>query len=200
MLKNHRNDTYTRLARNTARTTHAYKKARESRQQKKTLNAVDQELVSLKESQKENAAHIKELKSTKSTITRKGKSSKAESNSSGKVAVTGDSKRKQAKTALKVATVKSCTPFHSVCTYSIILLFILDLAHRHTPSTPPANLGCSVEILDSNLSIGPPATFNLPPGPQTVSDQLSGFDDRTMTMGKVFHLLRLKIRWLIHTH
>jgi hypothetical protein len=99
VLKNHRNDTFTRLARSTARTTHAYKRAQETRQEKKALNACDEELASLKDSQKENAARIKELKAAKSNIAKKGKSSKAESSSSGKVAVTGVSKRKRAETA-----------------------------------------------------------------------------------------------------
>jgi hypothetical protein len=108
VLKNHCNDTFTRLVRNTARTTHAYKKALETRQQKKALNVVDEELVSLKDSQKENAARIKELKAAKSKIALagKGKSSKAESSSSGKVAVTGLSKRKRAKVASKLATMR----------------------------------------------------------------------------------------------
>src|ERR1700679_2479222 len=94
VLKNHRNDTFTRLARNTAQTIHAYKKAKETHQQKKAINIVNEELLSLKDSQKENAKKIKELKATKSKIAGKGKSSKAESSSSGKVAVTGISKRK----------------------------------------------------------------------------------------------------------
>ncbi|KAF8815556.1 hypothetical protein BYT27DRAFT_7040626, partial [Phlegmacium glaucopus] len=62
VLKNHRNDTFTRLARNTARTTHAYKKAQGTCQRNKALNIVDKELASLKDSQKENAARMKELK------------------------------------------------------------------------------------------------------------------------------------------
>ena len=88
VLKNHRNDTFTRLARSTAQTTHANKKAQETHQQKKALNIVDEELASLKDSQKENAARIKELKATKSNIAKTGKSSKAESSSSGKAATT----------------------------------------------------------------------------------------------------------------
>ena len=107
VLKNHRNDTFTRLARNTARMTHAYKKVQETRQQKKALNVVDEELASLKDSQKENAARIKELKVTKSNIAKKGKSSKAESSSSGKVA-TGVtvSKRKRVEKASRVETIR----------------------------------------------------------------------------------------------
>ena len=114
VLKNHRNDTFTRLARNTARTTHAFKKAQETRQQKKALNTVDEELMSLKDSQKENAARIKELKAAKSNIAKKGKSSKAESSSSGKVAVTGVSKRKRAETAKGLITIKEGTILHSI--------------------------------------------------------------------------------------
>lgn len=111
MLKNHRNDSFTRLSRSTARTTHAYKKSREAHQKKEALNVVDEELVSLKNVQKENAARIKELKATKADIalTKHGKttSSKAESSSSGRV--TGVSRRTKVKAALKVATVKKGT-------------------------------------------------------------------------------------------
>jgi hypothetical protein len=114
VLKNHRDDTFTRLARNAARTTHAYKKAQETRQQKKALNIVDEELVSLKDSQKENAARIKELKATKFNIAGKGKSSKAESNSSGKVAATWVSKRKRVKVASRLATVREGMFLHSI--------------------------------------------------------------------------------------
>jgi hypothetical protein len=131
VLKNHRNDTFTRLARNTARTTHAYKKAQDARQQKKALNVVDEELVSLKDSQKENAARIKELKAAKSKIAQAGKgnlkSSKAESSSSGKVAVTGLSKKKRAKVASKVATkIREGMFLHSSMFISNCILFSSD--------------------------------------------------------------------------
>jgi hypothetical protein len=152
VLKNHRNDTFTRLARNTARTTHAYKKAQETRQQKKALNVVDEELVSLKDSQKENAARIKELKAAKSKIalTGKGKSSRAESSSSGKVAVTGVSKRKRAKEASKLATIRegmfihhvhfllpvNIIFFHQILTTSVLLQYPSGprLSNLKTPS------------------------------------------------------------------
>ena len=114
VLKNHRNDTFTHLARNTARTTHAYKKAQHTHKQKKALNIVDEELASLKDSQKENAARIKELNATKSNIAGKGKSSKAESSSSGKVAATGVSKRKRVKMASRLATIREGTFLHSI--------------------------------------------------------------------------------------
>lgn len=109
VLKNHRNDTFTRLARNTARQTHAYKRAQGARQQKEAINIVDDELASLKESQKENMARIKELKAAKSNLAGlKGKSSKAESSSSGKVVATGVSKQKRANAALKAGALKNC--------------------------------------------------------------------------------------------
>ena len=114
VLKNHRNDTFTCLPRNTARMTHAYKKAQETCQQKKALNVVDKELVSLKDSQKENATRIKELKATKSNIAGKGKSSNAESSSSGKAAVIEVSKRKRVKVASRLATVRAGIFLHSV--------------------------------------------------------------------------------------
>lgn len=111
VLKNHHNDTFTRLTRNTARATHTYKKAQETHQQKKALNIVDEELASLKNSQKENAARIRELKATKSNIAKKGKSLKAQLNSSGKVVATSVtvSKSKRAEKASRVATIKEGT-------------------------------------------------------------------------------------------
>jgi hypothetical protein len=142
VLKNHRNDTFTRLARNTARTTHAYKKAQETRQQKKAINIVDEELVSLKDSQKENAARIKELKAAKSKIalTGKGKSSRAESNSSGKVAVMGVSKRKRANEASKLATIREGMFIHSIHHVYFLLniysFFILSgIDHKRASAT-----------------------------------------------------------------
>ena len=136
VLKNHRNDTFTRLARNTARTTHAYKKAQETRQQKKTLNIVDEELASLKDSQKENAARIKELKATKSNIAKKGKSLKAESSSSGKVAAKGIavSKRKRAENASRVATIREGTFYsQSIFVLKFLLTFFSPWASRYLP-------------------------------------------------------------------
>lgn len=109
VLKNHRNDTYTRMQRSNTRTNNSYKKVRETREKKEALSIVDQELESLKSVQKANAARIKELNATKSDIasTRKSNSSKAESSSSGRV--TGVSRKANAKAASKVATVKKGT-------------------------------------------------------------------------------------------
>lgn len=74
------------MSRNTARTTHAYKKVQETRQKNKATNIVDEEILALKKAQKENAAKLKSLKTVKSEIgsSKKGRSSKAESSSSGK--------------------------------------------------------------------------------------------------------------------
>ena len=48
-----------RLARNTARMTHAYNKVQETRQQKKALNVVDEELASLKAHKKRMPQELK---------------------------------------------------------------------------------------------------------------------------------------------
>ncbi|KAF8909313.1 hypothetical protein CPB84DRAFT_1703009 [Gymnopilus junonius] len=107
VLKTTRGDTATRLSRSTTRVMQAHKKSTETRQMKKAVNAVDEELQSLQKSQKEHAAKIKELKVMKASLALgngKGKSSKAESNSSGKV--TGVSRQARAKTSKKVASVK----------------------------------------------------------------------------------------------
>lgn len=90
---------------------HAYKKAQEARHQKETVNIVEEELSLLKDSQKKNAARMKELRVAKSNIAKKGcgKALKAESSSSGKVAVAGVSREKRAQMALKVATMRKGT-------------------------------------------------------------------------------------------
>ena len=134
VLKNHRNDTFTRLTRNTARATHIYKKAQETHQQKKALNVVDEELASLKNSQKENAARIRELKATKSNIAKKGKSLKAQLNSSGKVVATSVtvSKSKRAEKASRVATIKEGT-FYIQSVFVSFNFFFPSLAGRYFP-------------------------------------------------------------------
>lgn len=92
------------MSRNTARTTHAYKKVRQTRQKNEAADEVEQEILSLKTSQKETAAKLKDLKEKKSAIvsSKKGKSSKAESSSSGKYS----SRKENAKEALKMVNVK----------------------------------------------------------------------------------------------
>ncbi len=104
ILKNHRNDTFTRMSRSTARTAHAYKKVQQTRQKHEAADEVEQEILLLKTSQKETAAKLKDLKEKKSAIvsSKKGKSSKAESSSSGKYS----SRKENAKEALKAANVK----------------------------------------------------------------------------------------------
>lgn len=163
VLKNHRNNTFTRLARNTARTTHAYKKAHETRQQKKALNNVDKELASLKNFQKENAARIKELKATKSNIAGRKKSSKVESSSSSKVATMGVSKRKMAaKVASRVATIRAGTFLHSMNDLFRVFLNIhcspmvlLGIDHKRTQATFPV-VSEPIGPKDTNPSLDTP--------------------------------------------
>ena len=104
ILKNHRNDTFTHMTRSTARTTHAYKKVQQTRQKNEAANEVKQEILLLKTSQKETAAKLKDLKEKKLVIvsSKKGKSSKAESSSSGKYS----SWKENAKEALKTVNIK----------------------------------------------------------------------------------------------
>ena len=94
-------------------------------QKKKALNVVDEELTSLKDSQKDNTMRIKELKVAKSNIARKGKSSGPESSSSGKVVVMGVSKRKKAKVALRLATVKEGMFLYLICVFNPLILYFL---------------------------------------------------------------------------
>lgn len=89
------------MSRSTARANHASKKARETRHQNEALDTVQAEI-------KETTARLKSLKAEKSEIAAskpgKGRSSNAESSSSGKV--TGVSKQTKAKRAAKVSTAK----------------------------------------------------------------------------------------------
>ena len=106
--------------------------SQETHQQKKALNVVDEELASLKDSQKENAARTRELKATKSNIAKKGKSLKAQSNSSGKFAATSVtvSKSKRAEKASRVATIREGFYFFF---FSITMTFKLTVLENDEP-------------------------------------------------------------------
>ncbi|KDR65997.1 hypothetical protein GALMADRAFT_131200 [Galerina marginata CBS 339.88] len=92
VLKNGRNDSYTRTSRSMGRASTASRKLREAHEQVAALDTVVEQIHSLTQAQKENAAKIKELRARKGEIKsaksiRKGKAAsyQAESNSSGKV-------------------------------------------------------------------------------------------------------------------
>lgn len=86
--------------------------------------------MSLKDSQKENAARIKQLKATKSSIAKKGKSSKAKSSLSSKVAVTGVSNRKRAEAAKRLTVIKE----GMIILPSIHLSFFLNVFFPSVPA------------------------------------------------------------------
>lgn len=136
ILKNHRNDMFTRMSRSTARTTHAYKKVHETRTKNEAVDKVDQEILQLKSTQREAAAKLKDLKERKSAIssTKKGKSSKAESSSSGKYS----SRKENVKDALKVMGVKQGA---LIVTYSVCVLVKLIVDHHWQPLISVLNDG-----------------------------------------------------------
>ncbi|KAF8175111.1 hypothetical protein BJ912DRAFT_1075466 [Pholiota molesta] len=104
ILKNHRNDAYTRMSRNTARRTHAHKKVQETREKNEALDAIDQEILSITATNKANAEILKGLKAKKRDIgsAKSGRlGGAAESSSSGKV------KSKKFKPAVTKAASKS---------------------------------------------------------------------------------------------
>ncbi|PPQ69339.1 hypothetical protein CVT26_002571, partial [Gymnopilus dilepis] len=99
VLKDSRGDTATRMRRSSARKTHAHKKASETRRKRKAQDAVDEELEQLQSAKQEAAKRIRVLKDEKARLSgRKGGPSKAESNSSGKVAATSRKRTAKAST------------------------------------------------------------------------------------------------------
>ena len=86
ILKNHRNDAYTRLSQNLTRINTSQRKQAEARERKAAVDEIENEITMLTKSHQETRDRLKSLKSSKTDICRKRKSSsKAESNSSGRV-------------------------------------------------------------------------------------------------------------------
>jgi len=93
------------MQRSTTRNTNSFNKAREAKAKDKKIVAVDEQIEVLTKGGKENREMLKVLKAEKKNlrigVNRRAGASKAESSSSGKVMVTGNTKQARAKTAAK---------------------------------------------------------------------------------------------------
>jgi len=93
------------MQRGTTRNTNSFNKVREAKAKDKKRVAVDEQIEALTKGGKENREILKVLKAEKKSlrtgVNGKVGASKAESNSSGKVTVTGNTKQARAKTAAK---------------------------------------------------------------------------------------------------
>ena len=120
VLKNHRNDAYTRMSRNLTRMTSSQQKQAEAHERVAAVDEIENEISMLTKSHQEMPDRIKSLKLSKKTYIRKrNSSSKAESNSSGRVHTTmtsSSAKVKKVTTAAKVSSKKCKLPFLNVFT------------------------------------------------------------------------------------
>lgn len=85
VLKNHRNDAYTRMSQNLTRINTSQRKQAEARERKAAVDEIENEITMLTKSHQETRDRIKSLKASKTDIYKRKSSSKAESNSSGRV-------------------------------------------------------------------------------------------------------------------
>jgi hypothetical protein len=113
VLKNHRNNAYTRMSQNLTRVNLSQRKQLEAQERETAVDDIENEISMLTKSHQETRDRIKSLKASKKTYIRKRKSSsKAESNSSGRVRTTTSSSTKtKVTTAAKVCFKKGMQPF-----------------------------------------------------------------------------------------
>ena len=88
ILKNHRNDAYTRMSQNLTRVNTSQRKQAEAREHKAAVDEIENEITMLTKSHQETRDRLKSLKASKTNIRKQKSSSKAESNSSGRVRTT----------------------------------------------------------------------------------------------------------------
>jgi len=125
ILKNTRNDAYTRMQRNVTRTNLASKKARDTQEKNDALNILKSEITSIQQSRKAGAEQLRDLNAQKAELIagnvkgRKSCASWAESSSSGRV--TRNTRQAKAKAAVK-AHVRRTRQFHCCCVKQWVLL------------------------------------------------------------------------------
>ena len=123
VLKNHRNDAYTRMSRNLTRMNSSQRKQADAHEREAAVDEI--EITLLTKSHQETRDSIKSLKASKKTYIRKGKSSsKAESNSSGRVRtkISSSEKAKKVTNAAKVGY-KKCMLHFPYCLQAFSMLF-----------------------------------------------------------------------------
>lgn len=118
VLKNHRNDAYTRMSRNLTRINTSQRKQAEAHEHAAAVDEIENEISMLTKSQQETRDRLKSLKASKTDIRKRKSSSKAESNSSGRIvrvvhtsSISSSAKVKKVTTAAKVASKKCMLPF-----------------------------------------------------------------------------------------
>jgi hypothetical protein len=129
VLKNHRNDAYTRMSQNLTRINTSQRKQAEACERKAAVDEIENEITMLTKSHQETRDRIKSLKASKTDICKRKSSSKAESNSSGRVRSTTISSSAKAKMtkAAKVTKAakfgsKKCTLLPFPCCFQVYLV------------------------------------------------------------------------------
>lgn len=111
VLKNHRNDAYTRMSQNLTRINTSQRKQAEAHERETAVDEIENEITMLTKSHQESRDRLRSLKASKTEIRKRKSSSKAESNSSGRVRTTTVSSSAKAKKVARAAKVssKKCT-------------------------------------------------------------------------------------------
>lgn len=124
VLKNHRNDAYTRMSQNIKRVNTSQRKQAEAHEHEAAIEEIENEITVLTKSHQETRERLKSLKASKTDLRKRKSSSKAESNSSGRVRTTTTSgslsaKARKVTIAAKVGS-KKCKHYYSFIFFSSI--------------------------------------------------------------------------------
>jgi hypothetical protein len=147
VLKNHRNDAYTRMSQNITRVNTSQRKQAEAREHEVAVEEIENEITMLTKSHQETRDRLKSLKASKTDLRKRRSSSKAESNSSGRIRTTTSSsanlKVKKATTAAKVG-LKRC---------ALLLYFFFESLSLMMPAVA-AEIKSKKELKDSSSLSG----------------------------------------------
>jgi len=93
VLKNHLNDAYTQMSQNITRVNTSQWKQAESHEREAAVDEIENEITMLTKSHQETRNRLKSLKASKTDLRKRKSSSKAESNSSGRICTQGVCKK-----------------------------------------------------------------------------------------------------------
>ncbi|KIM35659.1 hypothetical protein M413DRAFT_326604 [Hebeloma cylindrosporum] len=148
VLKNHRNDAYTRMSRNLTRVNTSQRKQAEADGRDVAVGEIENEITLLTKAHHDTRERLKSLKASKTELRKRKSSSKAESNSSGRVRTSASAKtKKTAKVAISAKTSSKKTAMKSKED--------LSLNGSSTANQAAASLSQVVEPVGVNFSSGP---------------------------------------------
>ena len=121
ILKNHRNDAYTRMSQNITRVNTSQRKQAEASEHEAAVDEIENEITMLTKSHQETRDRLKSLKASKTDLRKRKSSSKAESSSSGRIRTTTTSSSAKVKKA--TAAAKAGLKKGMLLSYALLSLF-----------------------------------------------------------------------------